>query len=154
MSKNSEIISNIKEIALKHAQEQGYEVVDVDYKIGNKHDLLSIYIFRKEGIDLDDCSNMSKAIEEDLDNMDLLKNPYYLEISSPGLDRPIKTSDDYRRNLNNEVTIKLYTPIDNKKQIEGKLIGYDSEKVQIELEDKTIELPIKSISLMVQTIRF
>ena len=97
------------------ARELGYEIVDIEYKVGSKHDLLSIYIYKKEGIDLDDCSKMTRKIDKEIENLDLINKPYYLEISSPGLDRPIKTQDDYRRNLNNLVEAKLYAPLDDKK---------------------------------------
>lgn len=60
---------------------------------------------------------MSRSLEKKLDNLEILKNPYYLEISSPGLDRPLKTKDDYRRNIGNEVDVKLYAPIDGKKNL-------------------------------------
>ncbi|MBL7575108.1 ribosome maturation factor RimP [Peptoniphilus asaccharolyticus DSM 20463] len=153
MSKK-EIIAKIKEIAQRHADELGYELVDIEYKVGNKHDLLSIFIYREGGIDLEDCSNMSRAVDDEVEKLDIIENPYYLEISSPGLDRPLKTEADYRRNIGKEVTIKLYAPIDGKKQIEGVLSGYDSECVQIEIESENINIPIKSIANMVQTIKF
>lgn len=153
MSKK-EIVGKIKEIALKHADILGYELVDIEYKAGKKHDLLSIFIYREEGIDLDDCSKMSRAIDEDIENLDIIENPYYLEVSSPGLDRPLKTQDDYRRNIGKDVTIKLYAPIDGKKQIEGSLLNYDKENVEIESESDTISIPIKAIANMVQTIKF
>ena len=86
--------NQIFKIAQVSAEELGYEIVDIEYQKGNKHDLLSIFIFKKEGIDLDDCTKMSHNIEKNLDNLEILTRPYYLEISSPGLDRPIKTKVD------------------------------------------------------------
>lgn len=136
------------------ARELGYEIVDIEYKVGSKHDLLSIYIYKKEGIDLEDCSNMTRKIDKEIEDLDLINKPYYLEISSPGLDRPIKTRDDYRRNLDNLVEAKLYAPLDGKKIYEGNLKDYDGEFVYLENDGNIIKLPIKSISHMEQKIVF
>ena len=94
-----ELRKEIYPLAEEVAEELGYEIVDIEFQNGSKHDLLSIFIYKKEGIDLDDCTEMSRNLEKKLDDLDILKNPYYLEISSPGLDRPLKTKDDYRRNV-------------------------------------------------------
>ncbi|WP_036728789.1 ribosome maturation factor RimP [Peptoniphilus mikwangii] len=152
--KKNDLIDKIKNIAEECSNEMGYEIVDVEYQVGNKHDLLSIFIYKKEGIDINDCTNMSRIIESVLDKEDIIDKPYYLEISSPGLDRPLKTKDDYRRNIGNEVTVKLYAPLDGKKLIEGILENYDESIIILSVEDEKIEIPIKSISLMRQSIKF
>lgn len=142
-------------IAQKSAQKLAYEIVDIEYKMGSKHDLLSIFIYKKEGIDLDDCTKMSHEIENELDNLQILSRPYYLEISSPGLDRPLKTKDDYRRNLENQVEIKLYGPYEGKKDFIGILKNYDADKIFIESENnEEIIIPIKNISSIKQVIKF
>lgn len=146
--------NQIFKIAQVSAEELGYEIVDIEYQKGNKHDLLSIFIFKKEGIDLDDCTKMSHNIEKNLDNLEILTRPYYLEISSPGLDRPIKTKDDYRRNLENEVEVKLYGPYNGKKEYVGILKDYNEHNVIICVENGNIEIPIKNISSMKQVIKF
>lgn len=146
--------NQIFKIAQVSAEELGYEIVDIEYQKGNKHDLLSIFIFKKEGIDLDDCTKMSHNIEKNLDNLEILTRPYYLEISSPGLDRPIKTKDDYRRNLENEVEVKLYGPYNGKKEYVGILKDYNEHNVIICVENDIIEIPIKNISSMKQVIKF
>ncbi|MGO3751319.1 MAG: ribosome maturation factor RimP [Peptoniphilaceae bacterium] len=152
--KKSDIINKVNEIAQISADKLGYEIVDVEFKNGSKHDLISIYIYKKEGIDLDDCSIMSREIEKELDNIDLIKNPYYLEVSSPGLDRPIKSEADYNRNIGNEVEVKLYAPLNGKKSIEGLLKGYTDSDIILGTNEGDIEIPIKTISLMKQLIKF
>ena len=136
------------------AEELGYEIVDIEFQNGSKHDLPSIFIYKKEGIDLDDCTEMSRNLEKKLDDLDILKNPYYLEISSPGLDRPLKTKDDYRRNVGKEVDLKLYAPIDGKKEFSFVLDKYDDEFVYCNIDGEELKIPIKSISSMKQTIKF
>lgn len=152
--KNGELIKKVYEISMESAEGLGYEIVDIEYKNGSKHDLLSIFIYKKEGIDLNDCSDMSRSIEDKIEDAKLIENPYYLEVSSPGLDRPIKTKDDFRRNLNKDVEVKLYAPLNGEKHLEGILYSYDDENVTIKREKDEIKLPVKSISLMRQRIIF
>ncbi len=157
--KKSEVLKIIHPLAEEAASSLGYEIVDIDFVKGKKHDLLSIFIYKKDGIDLDDCTEMSRIINTKLDEIDFLENPYYLEISSPGLDRPLKTKDDYRRNLGNEVDVKLFAPLDDSKvkKFTGILSDYDEENIylNIDADNNTIKtIPIKSISTMKQTIKF
>ena len=149
-----ELKKEIYPLAEEVAEELGYEIVDIEFQNGSKHDLLSIFIYKKEGIDLDDCTEMSRNLEKKLDDLDILKNPYYLEISSPGLDRPLKTKDDYRRNVGKEVELKLYAPIDGKKEFSFVLDKYDDEFVYCNIDGEELKIPIKSISSMKQTIKF
>lgn len=149
-----ELKREIYPLAEEVAEELGYEIVDIEFQNGSKHDLLSIFIYKKEGIDLDDCTEMSRSLEKKLDNLEALKNPYYLEISSPGLDRPLKTKDDYRRNIGNEVDVKLYAPIDGQKEFSFVLDKYDDENIYFMKDEKELAIPIKSISSMKQTIKF
>ena len=149
-----ELKREIYPLAEEVAEELGYEIVDIEFQNGSKHDLLSIFIYKKEGIDLDDCTEMSRSLEKKLNNLEALKNPYYLEISSPGLDRPLKTKDDYRRNVGNEVDVKLYAPIDGQKEFSFVLDKYDDENIYFMKDEKELAIPIKSISSMKQTIKF
>lgn len=149
-----ELKREIYPLAEEVAEELGYEIVDIEFQNGSKHDLLSIFIYKKEGIDLDDCTEMSRSLEKKLDNLEAFKNPYYLEISSPGLDRPLKTKDDYRRNVGNEVDVKLYAPIDGQKEFSFVLDKYDDENIYFMKDEKELAIPIKSISSMKQTIKF
>lgn len=149
-----ELRKEIYPLAEEVAEELGYEIVDIEFQNGSKHDLLSIFIYKKEGIDLDDCTEMSRNLEKKLDDLDILKNPYYLEISSPGLDRPLKTKDDYRRNVGKEFDLKLYAPIDEKKEFSFVLDKYDDEFVYCNIDGEELKIPIKSISSMKQTIKF
>ncbi|MET3616517.1 ribosome maturation factor RimP [Peptoniphilus olsenii] len=156
--KKSEVLKTVYPIAEETAVNLNYEIVDIDFIKGTKHDLLTIYIYKKDGIDLNDCADMSREINSKLDNLDFLDKPYYLEISSPGLDRPLKTKDDYRRNIGNELDVKLYAPLNGNKIFNGILADYDDENIYLDIRDESedinIKIPIKSISSMKQTIKF
>ena len=148
------IKGKVAEIATEICQDLGYELVDVEFKKGAKHNLISIFIYKEDGIGLDDCESVSRKIDEILDKDEELTDPYYLEVSSPGLDRPIKTKDDYRRNLGKEVEVKLYASVDGKKHFEGFLTSYDDENVLIKIDDAEMTFKHKDISMMRQVIKF
>lgn len=154
MTSSKGILSKLNEISTKVAEERGYEIVEVAYKKATPHSLVSVFIYKEDGISLDDCDTMSRAIEEELDKEDIIEESYYLEVSSPGLDRPIKTQDDLRRNKGKLVEAKLFAPLDGNKLYEGVLASYTKDTVILDNEGKEIELPLKSISKMSQKIVF
>lgn len=154
MTSSKGILSKLNEISTKVAEERGYEIVEVAYKKATPHSLVSVFIYKEDGISLDDCDTMSRAIEEELDKEDIIEESYYLEVSSPGLDRPIKTQDDLRRNKGKLVEAKLFAPFDGNKLYEGVLASYTKDTVILDNEGKEVELPLKSISKMSQKIVF
>lgn len=154
MASSKGILSKLNEISTKVAEERGYEIVEVAYKKATPHSLVSVFIYKEDGISLDDCDTMSRAIEEELDKEDIIEESYYLEVSSPGLDRPIKTQDDLRRNKGKLVEAKLFAPLDGNKLYEGILVSYTKDTVILDNEGKEVELPLKSISKMSQKIVF
>ncbi|ERT65143.1 ribosome maturation factor RimP [Peptoniphilus sp. BV3AC2] len=154
MTSSKGILSKLNEISTKIAEERGYEIVEVAYKKATPHSLVSVFIYKEDGISLDDCDTMSRAIEEELDKEDIIEESYYLEVSSPGLDRPIKTQDDLRRNKGKLVEAKLFAPLDGNKLYEGVLASYTKDTVILDNEGKEVELPLKSISKMSQKIVF
>ena len=114
-------------------EDLGYEVVEVEFakKVDGMN--LTFFIDSPNGITLDDCEKVHKAIDEPLDEI----NPtgdvkYILNVSSCGLDRPIRTNKDLQRNLGKEVDIKLYKAINKKKEFTGKLVGFTDETITIE----------------------
>lgn len=120
---------------------------DIEYVKEPKGNVLRIYIDKIDSIvNIDDCEKTSKLISDLLDDIDPIEDSYYLEVSSPGLDRPFKSNRDFDKNIGNEVEIKFYAPIDGKKEIKGKLMEYSKENVKIELNDKIIELDRSKIA--------
>ncbi len=129
--------------------DMGYELVEVEYMKEFGDYFLKIFIYNETGVGVDDCEMIARKVSEILDEKDLIPGAYYLEVSSPGLDRPISTNDDLRRNLNKDIEVRLYKAIDNVKNFEGKLIDYNEEDIKIVEEDETERvIPRQSISLM------
>ena len=129
MAKTIEIV---KEKICPIISELGYEVVDVEYSKKADGMNLTFYIDSPNGITLDDCERVHKAIDSPLDELDPTGDTtYILNVSSCGLDRPIKTDFDLKRNLGKEVDVKLYRAVDKKKQYSGELLAFDSETVTV-----------------------
>jgi ribosome maturation factor RimP len=125
----------VSELVTKPIEEMGYELVETEFKKEQDKWVLTLYIDSPNGITIDDCERVSKAVEPILDEADPIEQSYFLSVSSPGIDRPIKSDRDFNRNINKKVTIKLYAPISGRKEFEGILTGFDAEKI-ILLTDK------------------
>lgn len=113
----------------------GFELVDVEYvkEAGNWY--LRAYIDKPGGIAVDDCEVISRALSDKLDEEDYIEDSYILEVSSPGLGRPLKKEKDYARSMGKELEIRTYRAIDREKEFYGILKAYDADTVTIEQED-------------------
>jgi ribosome maturation factor RimP len=150
-----EILREVIDICNPIALSLDYELVDVEYlkEFGSYY--LRVYIDKPGGITLDDCQNMSEILSDKLDKKDPISTAYYLEVSSPGLDRPLKTDKDLKRNLGKDIEISLYTPINNKKMYEGRLENYNEDLIIIKDEvNALIEIPRHSVSNIKLALKF
>ena len=151
--KRPQVREEIVRVAEVAAEEHGYEIVEVEITKQQPTRVI-ITVFRKEGVNIDDCAEISRAINEGIDD-DLIQGQYTLEVQSPGLDRPIRTKDDYRRNLGNKVEVHLYKKLNDRKDFIGILTDYGDDTVDIREENgETVTFDSKSISLMRQVIEF
>lgn len=143
-----------EELLMPILEENGFEFVDVEYvKEGQDH-YLRAYIDKEGGININDCEKVSRALEEKLDSEDFIKDAYILEVSSPGLTRPLKKDRDYKRNMGKCIEIRLYRPIEKCREFIGILKSYDGNSVTIETEDKEITFKKSEISLIRQYFEF
>lgn len=115
-----------------------YEVVEVEYKKDSIGNLLCFYIDRMDDdiISVEDCEYVSKIISDKLDEVDPISDSYYLEVSSPGLEREFRFPKDYRRNLQQKVCVKLYGAIENKKEWTGILKDFDEQQIVLLINNK------------------
>lgn len=151
--KRPQVREEIVRAAESAAEERGYEIVEVEITKKQPTRVI-VTVFRKKGVNIDDCAEISRAINDSIDD-DLIQGQYTLEVQSPGLDRPIRTKDDYRRNLGNKVEVHLYKKVNDKKDFIGILTDYGDETVDIREESgETVTFDSKSISLMRQVIEF
>jgi len=125
----------VEELVSKTVQELGYELVEVEFLKEQEGWVLTLYIDHPNGITLDDCERVSRAVDPILDREDPIEQTYYLSVSSLGLDRPLKKDRDFQRNIGKQITVKLYAPIEKKKEFTGTLTAFDAMSFSLEMKD-------------------
>lgn len=147
-------IEEIENALLPIATEQGLEIVEVEFKQG-KEPALTVYIDKDGGVDLDTCEKFHRAIDELLDEVDpTFGAPYTLNVSSPGLDRPLKTDRDFQKCLGEKVEVKLFAPLQGKKFIEAVLVGHDATCVMLEEKGNSLKIEKAKIAKICRAIDF
>ena len=147
-------IEEIQNALQSIADEQGIEIVEVEFKQG-REPALTIYIDTDNGVDLDTCEKFHRAIDPVLDELDpTYETPYTLNVSSPGLDRPLKTDRDYQKATGQKVEVKLFAPMQGKKFFEATLTGHDETCVYLEDKGAVIKLEKNKIAKICRAIDF
>ncbi|MEO1247900.1 MAG: ribosome maturation factor RimP [Pseudomonadota bacterium] len=123
----------------------GYELVDLEVRLGGRSGVVRIFIDQAEGIGLDDCEKVSRAVSALLDVEDPLPGQYDLEVSSPGLNRKLTKAAHFERFTGEEVKVEMRFPIEGRKRFRGRLEGADAENVRIVVDGVEHSLPIATI---------
>ncbi|WP_096199397.1 ribosome maturation factor RimP [Bacillus sp. FJAT-45350] len=143
MSKKATDIT--EELVLPILEELNLELVDVEFKKEGKNWFLRVYIDSETGVDIEDCGTVSEKLSEKLDETDPIEQAYFLEVSSPGAERPLKKEKDLYKSIGKNVYVTTYEQIEGEKAFEGKLADFDGEKLTIQILIKTrtkeIEIP-------------
>ena len=126
----------------------GYELYEVEYQKEFDNWVLTLYIDHPDGVSLDDCELVSNAVDPVLDAADPIEQAYYLSVSSLGIDRPLKTDKDYKRNIGKVMDVKLYAPLNGKKEFSGTLTAFDEETYTIELKSGSETIERKKTALI------
>ena len=126
----------------------GYILYDVQYAKEGKDYFLRIYIDSNLGITLEDCEKVSNLISDILDKTNYIKEQYFLEVSSPGIERNLREDKHFESNIGNTIQVKLFKKVDNKKDIIGILEGFDNECLIIKLDNSQIKIERNNISLV------
>jgi len=134
--------------------EHGLELVDVEYIKEGAHWYLRLYIDKEDGVDLDDCANISHAVSTILDQKSLISQAYMLEVSSPGLERPLKKDEDFVRFKGELVTAHTATVFQGFQEFTGYLVGLVDGALVLEYEDKQIIVPRELIEKTHLTFEF
>ncbi|MBQ3221449.1 MAG: ribosome maturation factor RimP [Clostridia bacterium] len=134
------------------ADEMEIEIVEVEFKQG-REPALTVYIDTESGVDLDTCEKFHRAIDPVLDEVDpTFGAPYTLNVSSPGLDRPLKTERDFQKCMGQRVEVKLFAPLKGKKFFEATLVGYDGNCIELEEKGESMKLEISKIAKICRAI--
>ncbi|QDW74262.1 ribosome maturation factor RimP [Lachnospiraceae bacterium KGMB03038] len=137
MSKREVYEQKTEQLLQPIVDEYGFELVDVEYVKEGSTWYLRSYIDKTGGISIDDCEKVSRRLSDLLDQEDFIEDAYIMEVSSPGLGRPLKKEKDFKRSLGEEVEVKTYRMIDKQKEFTGILKDYDEDTVTITLADET-----------------
>ena len=135
MSKREQYEKQTEELLEPIVTGFGFELVDVEYVKEAGTWYLRAYIDKEGGIAVDDCEVISRKLSDWLDKEDFIDDSYILEVSSPGLGRPLKKEKDYVRSMGREVEVRLYKAIDRQKEFTGTLSAYDDKTVTLTMED-------------------
>lgn len=137
LSKREEYEQKAEELLMPIMEANNYELVDVEYVKEAGSWYLRAYIDKEGGFTIGDCELVSRAFSDLLDEHDFIEDAYILEVSSPGLGRPLKKEKDYVRSMGKKLEIRTYRAIDGEKEFYGILTAYDDKTVTIQQEDET-----------------
>ena len=122
----------------------GFELVGVEYKSG-RHGLLRVYIDSEDGVTVDDCQAVSHQVSGLLDVEDPIPGQYSLEVSSPGLDRPLFRAADFQRFAGQEVRVRLVAPVEGRRKFRGLLVGMRDDRVVVRVEEQELVVSLDEI---------
>lgn len=148
MASKKDIESITEKLLSPILTENNFECVDIEFLQEAGSWFLRVYLDKEGGITINDCELVSRALEKELDKKDPIKDPYILEVSSPGLDRPLKKDKDFERHLGDQVELKLYKAINKNKDFTGTLVAYTEETITVNVDDEDVEFLRKDIAII------
>lgn len=140
----SNVVETVSQLALPILEEQGFDLVDVEFVKEGSDWFLRVYIDKLGGIDIDECAFVNERLSEQLDIVDPIPQNYFLDVSSPGAERPIKTKEDWQNALaaNEYIHVSLYQKVEGEKQYQGFFMNMDEENIYLKIRVKTREKEI------------
>jgi len=149
MGRKEEILDKVRQIAAPLAAQEGLELIDAEIGGGGGRQILRLLIDKAGGVSLDDCTAVSRAVSTALDVEDPIDGAYDLEVSSPGLDRPLKTPEHFQKFLGSKVRVKTFAPLpesENRRTFLGILQGYENGVIAIDVDGKIFRVPHALVS--------
>ena len=153
MGKTS-IYQSVADLIKPTLEGNGIELVDVEYKKTGKTWVLRVFIDKNQGVTVYDCQELSREIEDLIEIHELIDDHYVLEVSSPGLDRPLKKDTDFLRNKGKRIQIKTYSPINNKKENAGTVIDFVNGTLFLEDKKDILKISLTEIAQAELIIKF
>jgi len=126
--------------------ENGFELVDIEYIKEGSNWFLRIFVDKEGGIDIDECVRISEYVSQELDEHEPIAGAYFLEVSSPGAERPLKKPEDIQKSIGKNVFVTTYEPIDNLKEFEGELLSFDGENITVKVGKKEHIIPYEKVA--------
>jgi ribosome maturation factor RimP len=138
--------SVVEELVNPILEDGGFELVDIEYVKEGGNWFLRVFVDKPGGIDIDDCGRISEALSVKLDEKDPITEAYFLEVSSPGAERPLKKPADYYKAVGKNVMITTYEPLEGLKDFEGPLVSYDEETAVVKVGRKSYTITCAKIA--------
>lgn len=154
MAKPGGIAGRVQEIAEPVAKELGLELLEVKYVKEGQRYFLRLIIDKRGGINIDDCEALSRKVDPLIDEQVEIRQAYYLEVQSPGLDRPLKTTADLERYIGEEAEVRFYKAREGAKTVEGVIEAADDETLSLRINEEIKCFPRNEIALVKRVIRF
>lgn len=143
-------MAKIEDLVLKMAEpfakNEGVEIYDVEFKKEGKDWFLRVYLFSQEGITIENCEAVSRALSDELDKTDPIEQSYYLEVSSPGIDRVLSKDKHFEGALGEKIDVKLFEALNGEKTISGILEKYEGKTIYLKLEEETLKIEKNKVS--------
>ncbi|MFB5266610.1 ribosome maturation factor RimP [Paenibacillus enshidis] len=140
------IKSIVEEMVQPYLIEHGFELVDVEYVKEGSNWFLRVFVDKDGGIDLDDCSMISEYLSQKLDEKDPVSDAYFLEVSSPGAERPLRKAEDVARAVGKDVFITTYEPVNGLKEFEGRLLSFENDELTVQTGKKEHVIPYAKVA--------
>lgn len=140
-----DIVRETEKVLDEPIRNLGCELVACDFTTVSGRRTLQVFIDREGGVGVADCARVSHGIGDLLDVEDLIEGAYHLEVSSPGLDRPLRKDRDFSRFAGNEVRVRTYEPIDGRRNYRGRIVGVESGLVTLEVDGKPYTVPVAAM---------
>lgn len=153
--KKKRVVDIVEGILLPFLKDKNLELVEVEFVKEGQHRYLRVYLDKEEGLGLDDCQKASEYLSEKLDELDPVEENYFLEVSSPGIERPLKKDTDFEKYKGRVVEARLYHTLNGEKIIKGTLLGLKDNKIIIDREEKeNVEIARDKVALIKLSINF
>ncbi|MBM7603285.1 ribosome maturation factor RimP [Metabacillus crassostreae] len=147
---SKKVTETVEEIVVPILDDMNLELVDIEYVKEGANWFLRLFIDSEKGIDIEECGVVSERLSEKLDELDPIQHNYFLEVSSPGAERPLKKESDVTKAIGKQVHVKTYEPINGEKTFEGVLTDFDGQTLTITVTIKTrkkqIEIPYEKVA--------
>ncbi len=143
--RRTELTDDLWEMLEPLIQAEGMELVELEYRRESQGWVLRIFIDQPDGITVEDCARVSRVVGDLLDVADTIQNPYHLEISSPGLNRPLRKPEHFKMHLGNIIEVKTSAPLDpahNRRKFKGALVAVHPQTISVDCQGEVFEIPV------------
>ncbi|WP_054956112.1 ribosome maturation factor RimP [Paenibacillus dakarensis] len=140
------IKTTVEQMVQPYLDEHGFELVDVEYVKEGSNWFLRVFVDKEGGIDIDDCGLISEYLSQKLDENDPIPTAYFLEVSSPGAERPLKKKEDVAKAVGKDVFVTVYEAVDGMKEFEGRLESFENEELVIKSGKKQHVIPYEKVA--------